>query len=418
MTSANSRVSEGPRHYCLGCDAPLPPPFLDLGRTPLANGYVPAERLDGVEETFPLTVSHCTRCQLVQLTHLVSPKQLFGHYLYFSSYSETFLGHARAMADALVEALGLGPSRRVLEIASNDGYLLQYFQKRGLAVLGVEPAANVAAHARARGIPTLGRFFGCEAVPEVLETFGAADLVVGNNVLAHVPAINDFLEAVRHCLRPAGAAVFEFPWVREMLERTEFDTIYHEHVFYLSLAAVRGLAARAGLEVFDASAEAIHGGSLRVWLQQPGIRPVRPDVEAILEAEDATGCARPARYARFRDDVSALRRALVTLLRDLKSGGHRLAAYGAPAKGSTLLNYLGIGRETLDFVADRSPHKQRHYMPGVRVPIVPPSRLLEAMPAYVLLLTWNFADEILAQQAEYRQRGGRFIIPVPSPRVI
>ncbi|HET7344223.1 MAG TPA: methyltransferase domain-containing protein, partial [Methylomirabilota bacterium] len=264
--------------HCLGCDAALGEPFLDLGAQPLANALLRPEDLGRPEPRFPLAVAYCSRCHLVQLTETAAPAALFEDYLYFSSFSDYFLAHARAMAEALVARFALGATSRVLEIASNDGYLLQFFQARGVPVLGVEPARNVAAVARARGIPTLARFFGPDLVDEIVRDFGRPDLVVGNNVLAHVPRINAFLGAVAACLAPAGAAVFEFPSLAELLERTAFDTIYHEHVFYYSLSAVAGLAARAGLEIADVERQAVHGGSLRVVLQRPGTRPVAPAV--------------------------------------------------------------------------------------------------------------------------------------------
>jgi SAM-dependent methyltransferase len=322
------------------------------------------------------------------------------------------------MTDTLATRFSLGPRHRVLEIASNDGYLLQFVQARGIPVLGVEPAANVARVAQSRGIPTLARFFGPDAVEEITRDFGHADVIIGNNVLAHVPGINAFLEAVGACLTPRGAAVFEFPYLGELLARTAFDTIYHEHVFYYSLAALSGLAARAGLEVFDVERQAIHGGSLRVFLQHAGARPVEPAVPRLHGEEAAAGLTSAVRYARFSRDVDTLCADLVALLRRLRAEGKRLAAYGAPAKGTVLLNACGIGSDLLSFTVDRSPHKQGRLVPGVRLPIRAPEALLEEMPDFTLLLPWNIAGEIVEQQAAYRRRGGKFIVPVPSPRVL
>ena len=403
---------------CRGCAAALGEAFLDLGAQPLANALLRPEDAARPEPRLPLAVAYCARCHLVQLTETAPPEALFGEYLYFSSYSDHFLAHARDMAEALVTRFVLGPRHRVLEIASNDGYLLQFVQARGVPVLGVEPARNVAEVARARGIPTLARFFGPDAVDEIVRDFGHADVIVGNNVLAHVPTINAFLAAVAACLAPRGAAVFEFPYVGEMLARTAFDTIYHEHVFYYSLAAVTGLAARAGLEVFDVERQAIHGGSLRVFLQHAGARPVEPAVAQLHGEEAVTGLTSTPRYAGFRRDVEKLCADLVALLRNLRAGGKRLAAYGAPAKGTVLLNACGVGADVLTFTVDRSPHKQGRLIPGVRLPIRPPEALLEEMPDFTLLLPWNIADEIVEQQAAYLRKGGRFIVPVPSPRVI
>jgi SAM-dependent methyltransferase len=403
---------------CLGCAAPLAAPFLDLGAQPLANAFLRPEDAARPEPRFPLAVAYCARCHLVQLTETAPPAALFEDYLYFSSYSESFLVHARAMADALVARFGLTSGSRVLEIASNDGYLLQFFQARGVPVLGVEPARNVAAVAQARGIPTLARFFGPDLVAEIVRDFGRPDLVVGNNVLAHVPGVNAFLTAVHDCLAPTGAAVFEFPYLGELLERVAFDTIYHEHVFYYSLAAVRGLAERAGLDVFDVERQAVHGGSLRVFLQRRGARPVASSVAALLDAEQAAGLAGAARYTRFGAAVARLREDLVGRLRALRAEGRRLAAYGAPAKGTVLLNVCGLGPDVLEFTVDRSPHKQGRLVPGVRLPIRPVEDLVKEMPDVTLLLPWNLADEIVAQQGDYLRRGGAFLVPVPAPRLI
>lgn len=403
---------------CLGCNTQLPQPFLDLGRMPLANAFIPQEQAHRPEATYPLAVAYCPACHLVQLTDLVPPAAMFSEYLYFSSYSDSFLAHAREMAGLLIDRLQLGPQSRVLEIASNDGYLLQYFRQRGIAVLGIEPAQNIAAVAEDRGIPTLNRFFGPGVVEETLDRFGPADVVIGNNVLAHVPTINAFFLAVGACLKRTGTAVFEFPSLKELLDRTEFDTIYHEHVFYYSLTAVKQLAERAGLELYDVARQPIHGGSLRVFLRHRETSTMTSNVMEILAEEQAAGLTDPGRYAAFSRDVAVLKDKLVRVLLDLKATGKRLAGYGAAAKGSTLLNYFGIGPKILDFVVDRSPHKQGRYVPGVRLPIYSPEKLIEAMPDYVLLLAWNFADEIIAQQGEYRRKGGQFIIPVPTPKIV
>jgi SAM-dependent methyltransferase len=403
---------------CLGCGHLLPAPFLNLGRTPLANSYVLAGQANLPEEVFPLSVAYCGTCHLVQLTQLVPPEKLFTEYLYFSSYSETFVAHARAMAESLTERFNLGPASRVMEIASNDGYLLQFFKERDIPVLGIEPARNIAAKARERGIPTLECFFGMQAVEEICSKFGRADLIIGNNVLAHVPDIRGFLRAVAVCLRPDGAAVFEFPHVGEMLERTEFDTIYHEHVFYYSLNAIEGLAGRAGLELFDVAMQSVHGGSLRIFLQHPGTRPVADRIAATLHDEKTSGLLSSERYASFGQSVNALKTELVSLLRRLKASGKRLAAYGAPAKGNTLLNYCGIGTDLLEFTVDRSPHKQGLLLPGSRIPIRAPEALLGQRPDYAVILPWNIADEIVGQQQEYLRRGGKFILPIPRCQII
>lgn len=403
---------------CLGCGGASPAVFLDLGRTPLANSYLPAEVDCGGEESFPLAVAYCVSCHLVQLAATVRPDKLFSEYAYFSSYSESFLEHARRMAESYIESFSLRPGSRVLEIASNDGYLLQYFKRRDIAVLGIEPAANIALVARGRGIPTLECFFEPVAVPTILEAFGRADLIAGNNVLAHVPEINGFLNAVAGCLRPGGVAAFEFPYLRDLLDKVEFDTIYHEHVFYYSLSAIRNLARRAGLEIWDVIPQPVHGGSLRVLLQHPGMRPIESRVAVMLEEEGKSGLTSSARYASFGQQVSALKDRLCSMLGEIKRSGKRIAAYGAPAKGNTLLNYCGIGRDMIEFTVDRSPHKQGKLLPGSHLPILPPAELLSRMPDYALILPWNIADEIISQQVAYQRAGGRFIVPVPTPRLI
>ena len=413
MTNGINALSE-----CLGCRAALPAPFLDLGQTPLANSYLPPDAADEAEEKLPLAVAYCSYCHLVQLTRTVAPARLFSRYAYFSSYSESFLAHAQAMAASYVQRFALGHDRRVLELASNDGYLLQFFSQRGISVLGVEPAANIAAAARARGIPTLECFFDLATAPEVIATFGRAHLVVGNNVLAHAPSVNAFLAGVAACLERDGAAAFEFPYLRDLLDRVEFDTIYHEHVFYYSLTAIDLLARRAGLELFDAVRTPVHGGSLRVFLQHPGTRPVGVAVVAILREEREVGLTDPEIFSSFGTRVERLRHDLRALLCRLKRAGKRIAAYGAPAKGNTLLNYCEIGSDLIEFTVDRSPHKQGKLLPGSRLPICEPQRLLAAMPDYTLILPWNIADEIVEQQQAYVRAGGRFIVPVPHPHVL
>jgi SAM-dependent methyltransferase len=405
-------------HQCLGCSAKLPPPFLDLGRMPLANSCVPLERAALAEAAFPLAVAYCATCHLVQLTHIVPPDQLFSDYLYLSSYSDTVVAHGRRMAESLMERLSIDSRSQVIEIASNDGYLLENFRRRSIAVLGVEPARNIAAVAEQRGIPTLNRFFGPEIVPWLLANFGAADLIIGNNVLAHVPAVNGFLGAVRDCLKPNGVAVFEFPYLAELLEHCEFDTIYHEHVFYFSLTAIDILVRRAGLQLIDVERKAIHGGSLRIFLARQTWRGVNPNVSRMLAAEREQGLTGPDRYAGFSHQVREVRRGLLDLLGGLRQDGKTVAAYGAPAKGNTLLNYCGIGCGTIDFTVDRSPYKQGKLLPGSRIPVLAPEELLQRMPNYAVILPWNIAPEITAQQETFVDRGGRFIIPIPEAHIL
>lgn len=403
---------------CLGCNNTLPPAFLNLGWMPLANSYVHPEKCRFPDPTYPLAVAYCTNCHLVQLTKTVSPGQMFNEYSYYSSFSDSFLAHVREMAGELITRFNLCPPNFVLEIGSNDGHLLRHFHDRGIRSLGIEPAKNIALDAQRRGIPTLNRFFNQETVGLILRHFGKADLIIGNNVLAHVPDINGFLQAVSLSLRPWGVAVFEFPYLKELLERIEFDTIYHEHVFYLSLSALHILAERAGIHIFDVMTYQLHGGSLRVFLQKGTTHQVSPIVASIMKDEAESGLTGPERYASFSRDVTRLKEQLLSTLRELKDAGKRIAAYGAPAKGNTLMNFCGIGTDLVEFTVDRNPHKQGLFTPGSRVPIRHPNDLLNNAPDYALLLPWNLAGEIIYQQRSYIRGGGSFIIPLPKPRLI
>jgi SAM-dependent methyltransferase len=401
---------------CRSCGATQLESVLSLGRTPLANALLRAEDLERPEPTFPLELVFCPACALVQITETVPPEELFSHYLYLSSFSDTMVRHSQELASRLVEERGLSADSLVIEVASNDGYLLQFYKQAGVPVLGIEPAANVAEVAEKKGIPTLVRFFGRELAAELRDSGRRADVIHANNVLAHVADLNGFVAGIALALKDEGVAVIEAPHVKPMIERLEFDTIYHEHLCYYSLTALQPLFKRHGLEIVDVYEIPLHGGSLQVHAALHG-RPSER-VCALLEEERKAGVGDHSFYRDFGDKVRSLRAELVAMLRSLKSSGSRIAAYGASAKGATLLNYCGVGLETIDFVADRSTVKQGLYTPGAHLPIKAPESLLSERPDHVLLLTWNFADEILEQQAAYRKRGGKFIIPVPEPAIV
>jgi SAM-dependent methyltransferase len=390
--------------------------FADLGSSPLANSYLRAEDLAKAEPFYPLTVYVCGDCFLVQLPESASPESIFSDYAYFSSTSESWIRHAQAYVESISERLSLGPESQVVEIASNDGYLLQWFVERGVPVLGVEPAANVAADAVERGIPTRVAFFGSATANELLAEGHAADLLVGNNVLAHVPDLNDFVAGVATLLKPGGTATFEFPHLLQLIEQTEFDTIYHEHFSYFSLLAVAPVFERHGLGVVDVEELPTHGGSLRLYVGHEG-RPGKR-VEELLARERAAGLDGLERYARFEQQVRAVKRDLLELLIGARRDGAQIAGYGAAAKGNTLLNYCGIRADLLDYVVDRSPHKQGLFLPGTRLPIHPPERIAESRPDLVLILPWNLRDEIVRQMAHVRDWGGRFVVPVPTATVL
>ena len=412
-------MSNAPSPKCRSCGADGLVPVLDLGRTPLANSLLTSEQLNGPEDSYPLEVVLCTRCTLVQITETVPPEVLFRDYLYFSSFSETMLRHASALVNQVLAERQLGRESLAVEVASNDGYLLQFYKQQGVPVLGIEPARNVAQVAiEERGVRTVTEFFGEKLARELAAQGERADVLHANNVLAHVADLNDFVSGVRHMLKPDGVALIEAPYIKDLVDRCEFDTIYHEHLCYFSLTALDNLFQRHQLQINAVERIAIHGGSLRVTVGHAGAAPQAEAVAALLADERDWGVGNPAFYEIFCARVERLKVELRGMLADAKSKGARIAAYGAAAKGSTLLNYFEIGRELIDFVVDRSTYKQGRYLPGVHIPIVATEQLVNEMPDYVLLLTWNFAAEILEQQAEYRRRGGRFIVPVPDVRVV
>ena len=404
---------------CRACGAPLTHSFIDLGMSPLANSNIEPSQLSRMEPFYPLHAYVCDRCFLVQLEEFESPAAIFSDYAYLSSCSPSWVAHARDYVEMISERLRLGAESRVVEIASNDGYLLQFFVERGIPALGIEPAANVAEIARDKGVPTEVCFFGTETARRLAKDRGKADLIVGNNVLAHVPALNDFVAGLSILLGPNGVVTMEFPHLLRLIEGHQFDTIYHEHFSYLSLLAVSGVFARHGLTIFDVEELPTHGGSLRIYAGHSRERAgqVGRAVDKILAMEKARHLDSRAGYDSFAAGVRHTKASLLRFLLDAKDGGRKVVGYGAPAKGNTLLNYCGVRADLIDFVVDVNPLKQGRLLPGTRIPIMAPSAIEAAKPDYLLILPWNLRDEIMAQNAKARQWGCRFVTPIPEVRI-
>jgi SAM-dependent methyltransferase len=405
-------------HVCRACGAPLERTFVDLGAQPLANSYLEPDDLNRMEPFYPLHVRVCEVCCLVQLPEVESPESIFGDYAYFSSFSDAWLRHAEAYVEQMVERLGLGPHSHVVEIASNDGYLLQYVVRRGIPALGIEPAANVARVAEENGVPTLVAFFGAETARQMVADGRGADLIAGNNVIAHVPDLNDFVEGLSIALRPGGTITLEFPHLLRLIAERQFDTIYHEHFSYLSLHSAEPVFIAHGLSVVDVDRLPTHGGSLRLYLRHGDeVVPEEDAVGVLREEEDAAGLGDLATYTGFGAVVAELKWDLLDFLIQARRDGRRVVGYGAPAKGNTLLNYCGVGTDLLEYTVDRSPHKQGRFLPGTRIPIRAPERITADRPDHVLILPWNLRDEIMEQLAAIRDWGGSFVVPIPSVSV-
>jgi hypothetical protein len=416
----NQLVSSSQRGNCRFCATPLRQTFVDLGMSPLCQTHIEPDQLDQMEPFYPLHVRICESCFLVQLDVYVSPTTIFSDYSYFSSYSDSWVEHARLYADEMREQYQLGADSFVVEIASNDGYLLQHLARAGIPVRGIEPAANVAAAARDKGIPTSVEFFGRETAERFASQYGRPDLLLGNNVLAHVPNINDFVAGLQVLLAEEGVITMEFPHLQRLMEGNQFDTIYHEHFSYLSFTTVERIFAAHGLVLFDVAELPTHGGSLRIFARHerdPG-KPITNRVTALRSREERLGYGRLETYLGFGKRVEATKRDLLRFLVQAKDEGRKIAGYGAPGKGNTLLNYCGIRTDFLDFTVDRSPHKQGRYTPGTRIPILDPATIREAKPDYLLVLPWNLRDEIVGQTSYIREWGGRWVFPIPELAVI
>ena len=415
-TPTASRTKDG----CLFCGTPLQHTFVDLGKSPLCESYLAAEQLDGMEPFYPLHVYVCAECFLVQLKEYVSGEEIFTEYAYFSSYSDSWLAHARRYTEQMIAQFDLDASSQVIEVASNDGYLLQYFVERGVPSLGIEPAANVAKVAVQRGVPTLVKFFGRETARQLVEDGIQADLLLGNNVLAQVPDLNDFVAGLKIALAPNGVITIEFPHLMQLVANNQFDTIYHEHFSYFSWVSAERIFAAHGLVLYDVEELPTHGGSLRIYARhvEDETKPVTERAQSLRQREVDAGLLSLDYYRSFARQVEATKRDLLEFLIQAKRSGKRIVGYGAPGKGNTLLNYCGIRTDFVDFTVDRSPYKQGKFLPGTQIPIRHPDALREARPDFVLILPWNLREEIAAQLSYVRDWGGRLVVPIPRVEVL
>lgn len=404
---------------CRFCGSRLRHIFVDLGMLPLCESYIGEDQLNRMEPFYPLHPYVCEHCFLVQLEVYVAPEEIFSEYAYFSSYSDSWVQHAKQYVEMITKRLGLNDRSFVIELASNDGYLLQHFVTMGIPVLGIEPAVNVAKAAIAKGVPTLVKFFGEELACELLAEGKQADLLIGNNVLAQVPDLNDFVKGMKVLLKPQGVITLEFPHLMRLVEENQFDTIYHEHFSYFSWITTEKIFAKHGLRLFDVEELPTHGGSLRVYAchAENTTQPLSERAKELRSREEAAGITRLTYYASFAEKVKETKRKLLELLIGIKRAGKAIVGYGAPGKGNILLNYCGIRSDFLDYTVDRNPYKQGKFLPGTHIPIFPPYKIKETQPDYVMILPWNFKEEIMEQIAYIRNWGGRFIVPIPEPKI-
>ncbi len=409
-----------PELHCRLCAAPLRHTFIDLGMSPLCETYIEPQQLDQYETFYPLHAYLCEHCFLVQVGEYVTPEHIYSEYPYFSSYSDSWTEHARRYCEAMIKRFELESDSLVIEIASNDGYLLQHFVKQNIPCLGVEPAANVAKVAQKRGIQTVSRFFGETTAQDLAHQPGKPDLLIGNNVLAHVPDLNDFIAGMKLLLKSSGVITMEFPHLLRLMQANQFDTIYHEHFSYLSFLVTEKAFSNHGLTIFDVEELPTHGGSLRIFARhaENDALPISGRVDTLRDQELKFGINKLDTYAAFENNVCETKRKLLEFLIKAKRAGKQVVGYGAPGKGNTLLNYCGIRTDFLDYTVDRSPHKQGRFTPGTRIPILHPDRIMQTRPDYVLILPWNLADEISQQMAAIREWGGQFVVPIPEVSVL
>lgn len=404
---------------CRFCKTPLTHTVIDLGMSPLCEDHVKPDELNKMKPFYPLHAYVCSECYLVQLEEFVAPPEIYNDYAYFSSYSDSWLDHSRRYTEEIIEQLQLTKDSLVAELASNDGYLLQYFQERAIPVIGIEPAENVAVTAIRKGIPTEVKFFGNATVESLLKNYGKADLLIGNNVLAHVPDINDFVSAMKRFLKKNGVITMEFPHLMKLIEGNQFDTIYHEHFSYLSLLTVQRIFKHHGLDIFDVKELSTHGGSMRIYSKhvEDGSREISPAVAALVKREKAAGMNTITYYDSFRARVEETKRKILEFLIRAKREGKTIVGYGAPGKGNTLLNYCGIRTDFLDYTVDRNPNKQDNYLPGTLIPIFRPEKIRETKPDYVFILPWNLKKEIISKHSYIGEWGGKFVVPIPELKV-